>query len=359
MNNNQHNSRALNEYFAQEHGFSLLEMVIAATVFLIIMGTIFGLLRAGDQMKQVVNDRSDVVANARAVVDFMGRDVINAGSGYSKSGAVVPDDFLYDLIKIPADGDNLRDIIPAVVAGNDISTSVLSKPGEKNDLIFLTFRDLTFNNGEPVKFLDIHTVSSTPVMKTAPGGCANCKLWDVYLFESPTGKQALGIVTSANADSISLAQNNPLNMNRKIVGNVDTRSILTKCAVGELTNCFDYSPQVTAKRVFLISYSVNNKGTLIQTRYGNNSSGNATQQIDKKELAYGVEKFQVRYLMEDGSLVDDPSNGFTEPFNMNNVIQVEMRITVKSESPTNGKVKVEYINLNSTFSTRNLGYTSE
>ena len=94
----------------------------------------------------------------------------------------------------------------------------------------------------------------------------------------------------------------------------------------------------------------------MRTTYGNNTGGTASEQIQKQPLAYGVQNFQVRYLMQDGTMSDDPSQGNTTPMKMNEVVQVEITVTVKSASDQNGVITTELINVTSTFSTRNLKY---
>ncbi len=339
-----------------EDGFTLLEMVIAATIFLVVMSTIFGLLRAGNQMKDTVNERSEIATNARTVVDIIGRDIVNAGLGYSRTGAVVPDDFASDLIGVPADGNTDRELFPSIVVGNNVSSSDLSVGGEKNDKILLVYRDLNFNDGNSVEFNRYQRYYNTLRLYFSDGSCDACKNWDVYLIESPAGKQALAMVTTKYTRQVAIRIWDPLDLNRKITGSTTERSILTRCGVGETEHCFDYDPRVTAKRVFLVGYSVNQEGTLVQTTYGNNSGGTAAEQIQTKELAYGVESLQFRYLLTDGTIVDDPTSGNSNPIQANEIVEVEVSVRIKAKNTLNGKVSYERINLQSMFSTRNLRY---
>src|SRR5690348_10349302 len=89
-----------------EAGFSLIEMLIAMVVFTIIMTAIWGLLRIGNVSRNKVNDRSETIKNARVSVNSIGRDIVNAGLGFSRVGGLVPDDFAAKHLDIKKDGGN-------------------------------------------------------------------------------------------------------------------------------------------------------------------------------------------------------------------------------------------------------------
>ena len=339
----------------QESGFSLIEAIITITIFAMVLSAIFGVLRIGNLMRTSVNDRSEITANARTAINMIGKEAVNAGVGYSRIGGIVPDDFASNLLGIPQDPNTNRDLFPGIIAGDEISESDLSVNGQKNDVVAFVARDLHFNNGEPVIITDHYEPGSEPFL-IVPDGCASCNRADVYLVESSDGNQALVMATNVMADRIEINDNDPLGLNRDKYYSADQRSILTKCNVGETANCFNYTPQATAKRIFITSYSVDQTGTLIRTTYGNNPAGTIAEQIQKQPLAFGVQRFQVKYLMQDGSLVDDPSQGNTNQLKLNEVVQVEIKLTIKSETDVNGVTSTQLLNLDSTFSTRNLRY---
>ncbi len=355
-----HKSERINTA-SPEAGFSLIEAIITVVIFLIIMAAIFGVLRAGNVMRNTVSDRSEIVENARTAINFLGREAVNAGLGYSRTGAVVPDDLASDLFEIPKDPGKDRDLFPAVIAGNDIRNSSLSVSGQKNDVIVFISRDLQFNNGNHVVITDFvaNAGFAAPKLTTPLGACSACRKYDLYLIESAGGKQALAMATKTDNEKIEVDVGDPLGLNRSPFILAEERTILSKCLVGETSNCFSYSPQATAKRVFMTSYSVDADGTLIRTNYGNLSGGTAAQQIQKQPLAYGVQNFQVRYLMQDGTITDDPSNGYVDQMRLNEVVQVEINITIKSETNKEGVTSTQLINLDSTFSMRNLRYDFE
>jgi prepilin-type N-terminal cleavage/methylation domain-containing protein len=342
-----------------ESGFSLVELLIAMTIFLAVMAAVFGVLRIGLVMRNSISNRSETVNNARTAINSVGREAVNAGLGYSRTGSIVPDDFAHDLMGIEKDPGNVRDLLTGVMAGNNIKGSRLSVQGEKNDVIAFIYRDLHFNDGEPVIISGAAAVADSVVLSTPLNGCANCKKHDLYLVESADGNKALAIATAVTLNQfISLDKNGPLGLNQKANGNAEDRSILTPCGLLESSNCFKYLPQATAKKVFLMSYSVDNDGTLVRTTYGNNTAGTASEQIEKHPLAFNVQSFQVKYLMQDGTTSDDPSNKNIDQARMNDVVQVEINIKIRAEDGSTAQ-RTQLINLTSTFSTRNLRYDIE
>lgn len=345
-------------------GFSLLEMIIAVTVFLIVMSAVYGLLQIGIISRNTINNRSETITNARTAVNTVGKDIVNAGLGFSRVGGVVPDDFFTDILDLKDDNGQQRDLLTGVIAGNNVRESDLSKNGTKNDVIAFAFRDLSFNGGNSIPIIDApiaSIINNSNVLKTPTGACANCNPFDLFLIESTDGKQAIVMATAIpDTSTIVLGQDDPLNLNQPVLDlSADRRSILTKCILGNTVNCINYSAGVTAKKVYWISFSVDADGTLVRTTYGNNTGATASEQIQKHPIAYGVQNFQVRYLMQDGTITDDPAQENTLPMKMNEVVQVELSLTMQAANNEKGLTNVELINVTSTFSTRNLKYDVE
>lgn len=341
-------------------GFSLIEMLIAVTVFLIIMSAVYGLLKIGIISRNTINHRTETITNARTAVNTVGKDIVNAGLGFTRVGGIVPDGFFTSLLGTKKDSGSQRDLLTGIIAGNDVKESDLSKNGTKNDVVAFAFRDLSFNNGNAISITDAplaSIINNSIVLKTAAGACANCNPYDLYLVESTDGKQAMVMATSVpDTNTIVLGINDPLSLNQPVIENSDKRSVLVKCILGNTVNCLNYDTGVTIKKVYWISFSVEADGTLVRTSYGNNTGAGASAQIQKQPIAYGVQNFQVRYLMQDGSVTEDPAQDNKYPMKMNEVVQVEISLTIKSASGDNSVTNKDLINVTSTFSTRNLKY---
>jgi prepilin-type N-terminal cleavage/methylation domain-containing protein len=348
---------------ANQAGFSLLEMMIAVTVFLIVMSAVYGLLRIGIISRNNINNRSETLTNARTAVNSIGKDAINAGLGFTRVGGIVPDDFYTELLDLDDDNGQQRDLLTGIIAGNDVRESDLSKNGTKNDVIAFAYRDLHFNGGNSITIDDApiaSIINNSIVLKTPAGACANCNPFDLYLIESTDGKQAVVMATAIpDTNTIVLDIDDPLELNQPVIESANERSILPKCILGNTVNCLNYDAGVTAKKIHWVSFSVDADGTLVKTTYGNNTGGTAAQQIQKHPIAYGVQNFQVRYLMQDGTISDDPAQGNDFPMKMNEVVQVEIKLTIQAENNENGVTNTELVNVTSTFSTRNLKYDVE
>ena len=346
--------------FRKQDGFSLIEMLFAIVIFMVVMVAIFGVFRIGLITRNSINNRSETVASARTAINAVGREAINAGLGFSRTGSVVPDNMGYELFGIPKDPGNQRDLFTGVMAGDEVSDSDLSLPGEKNDIVAFIYRDLNWNDGDPYIIKDYDEFSNIPILDAGSGGCSICKKFDLYQIEDASGKQAMAMVTDIGFGRwIAFNDNDPLNLNRETDDPGSERSVLRPCSGASDSNCFNYDPQVTFKRIFLTSYSVDANGTLVRKTYGNNTGQPANEQIQTQELAHNVQRFQVKYLLRDGRKVDDPAEGNVNHQVMNDVVQIEIRITIQAEGNDQGVTRVDTIDLKSTFSTRNLRYDVE
>ena len=199
-----------------ESGFSLMELMVASAIFLVVMAAVFGVLQIGKISRDTINNSSETLNNARMSINAAGRDAINAGLGYSRVGGIVPDDLANSLLQLPQDTGNSRDVFTAVMAGDEINSSVLSLSGEKNDVVAFMFRDLEFNSGDPVIITGVSTANDRVDLHAASGDCASCSQYDLYLVESGNGNHALAMATQIrdSNSTIRVQTGDPLQLNR-------------------------------------------------------------------------------------------------------------------------------------------------
>jgi hypothetical protein len=98
---------------------------------------------------------------------------------------------------------------------------------------------------------------------------------------------------------------------------------------------------------------------LVRKKFGNQTGKAANEQIESRELVYGVSDFQIKYYMEDGTTVDDPSNannGRTNQIKMNSVVQVQVSITLVPSANDSQPMITTPITLKEFISTKNLRY---
>ena len=346
-----------------EGGFSLLELMIAMVLFLVVTASIYGLMQIGMYDRNRASRRTDVLKNARIAIRMIGSDVLNAGLGYNRTGAVVPDNFNSTLLGVPPDVDGNRDMLTAVIAGNDLFQNNLNA---NTDMIAFAYRDVDFNGGNVINLLGVSAVSGSPTVPRLTAntstGAAAAQPYDLYLVESDTS-QVLIMATAVNGSTtIDAAPTDPLGLNQALNGTGNLGSVLRQCTSSSDTNCTTYS--ATVKRVFLVSYKVKPDGTLVRTIYGNNTGAASTAQIQELPLAYNVQDFQIKYVLNDGTTTDNPSvgpDGIVGTADdswqgFNNIRQVMITISVQSTDLDEKTKKPESITMTSTFATRNMEY---
>ena len=348
-----------------ENGFTLLELLIAMVIFLIVTTSIYGLLSMGTISKNRTSRRSDVLKNARSAIHIIGRDALNAGLGYHKTGAIVPDGFISETLRLPADRNNTRDLLTSVIAGNDIFSNDLQN--ENTDTIAFAYRDQNFNSGDAIG-LDRSVAgtsdSTIRLQLNSTSNTNNINKYDLVLVESDTTQAAVIVSDVIDNKNVDFATTDPLMINQNRTGTGINRSILRECddANGIVDNCTRNINSL--KRFFWVSYEVKENGTLVRKTYGNNTGGTADQQVRERPLAYNVSNLQFSYVLENGTVTDDPGAGpdgiagtnddTPELFNL--IRQITVTVEVQSTEDDEQTGRPDTITLQGTFSTRNLEY---
>jgi len=349
-----------------ESGFSLVEMIVAMIVFMIIIGTIYGLLQIGLIDRNRASRRSDVLKNARAAMHLISRDALNAGLSYNKSGAIVPDDFIATRLGLPPDVDAERDVLTSIIGGNDLFLNILSADANvRTDLIAFAYRDSDFNGSNVISLINAGAPSGAPAtvrLQSQPGEARNAKGFDLYLVESDSTQVAVMATGVPSTSAIDIAPGDPLGINQPLNGAGSGVSLLQRCTATITENCTTYVASV--KRFFWVAYKVKSDGTLVRMTFGNNTGAPAAEQIQEMPVAYNIEDFQITYVLEDGSTTDNPAAGADgiagtaddTPGNFNLVRQITVTIKVQATESDEQLGKPDSITLTGTFSTRNLEY---
>jgi hypothetical protein len=308
--------------------------------------------------------------NARVAIHLIGRDALNAGFGYHRRGAVVPDNFMSSTFGVPADADTERDMLTSVVAGNNLFTNDLQTVSTaRTDIIGFAYRDIDFSSGQAMELENVSAPAGTPStarlktkLSTGFTSATSAKKYDLYLIESDTSQIAMMATDIPSTNQIDGALADPLGMNQALNGTGNSGSVLRKCTSSADENCTTYL--ATAKKFNLVSYRVKQDGTLVRIIYGNNTGAASDQQKQELPLAYNVEDLQFEYVLENGTVTDNPSAGpdgvigtvddEAEDFNL--IRQITVTIKVQSTEFDEQTKKPVTISLTATFSARNLEY---
>lgn len=363
-----------------EQGFSVVELLIAMVIFLVITGAIYGLLEVGRIDRNRSSRRADVLKNARVAVHLIGRDALNAGLSYHRNGAVTPDNFVANLLGVPADPDLDRDLLTSIVAGNNIYPNNLNAdPAVRTDSVSFAFRDMDFNPdltrppalqvGRLVMLRNVSSPAGSPnvprVETLDATGAAVAQRHHLYLVESDTTQVAVMATGVPSLNRIDAAPGDPLGLNQALNGAGANGSVLRQCIDQNDENCTTYVASM--KRFFLVQYRVKPDGTLVRVVFGNNVGAPDTEQIQEQPLAYNVEDFQVEYVLKDGTVTDSPTaysngpdgipgTGDETPDQLNMIRQITIRIRVQSTETDEQTGRRESLSLTATFATRNMEY---
>lgn len=343
-----------------ESGFSMVELIVSMVLFLGITGSIWGLLQVAQQGRATTNLKVPLTKTVRLGLNVVGRDTYNAGFGYPVSSTVVlPDNRISLLLGIPADVDATRDTVPPIIAGNNITLNAFNTTaGVRTDQVTFLFKDTAFNlignAGPPDRRIPQPLSINGPTpgagfsqIIPVSGSNASCSANDLYLITGGT-RSTLGVATGlVGANSIRFADADVLGLN--LSGSPDSIDGVTTPA--------------SIQKVQMVTYFVTPDGTLTRRQHVNAPPAIPVVGWVDEPLVYGVENFQIQYVMNNGALSDNPSagpdgiagNGDDTPNNLALVRQIRYTVSVRSsEVDRNNQPYRE--TMTSTFSTRNLGY---
>lgn len=335
-------------------GFSMIELVVSMAIFLIVSASVFGLLQVARQSKSIVNENSSLNKNVRLALSIVGRDTYNAGFGYPlRNTVVLPDNRLSTLLGIPNDSDTSRDTIAPIIAGNNLTLNTYNTVANvRTDQITMLFKDATFNPvGGVSQTLSINaaTTTGTGIDEIVPISGSNtlCRVNDLYLISGNTGS-TLGVSTALSGTNIVQFSNGDV-LGFNLTGTTGPLRAITVPA--------------TIQRVRMITYFVTADGTFTRREYVNVPAATPAVGFVDEPLIYGVENLQIQYVMDDGSISDNPSagpNGIPgdaddTPTNLAAVRQVRFSVSVRSTELNSANQPYRF-SQTATFSTRNLGY---
>ena len=336
---------------AGEEGFTM-ELVVSMIIFMIVTGSIYGVLQVAQQSRSTVSSQVQLSKSVRLGLNLVGRDTYSAGYGYPlKNAVILRDNRVATRLGVPADTDTSRDTVPPIIAGDNITLNTFNEtPSIRTDQVTFLFKDSSFNpvgtaGSEVSRPLTITAVSATADQLTVTDG-SKCRINDLFLITGSGGQFTLGMVTNIVGNIVWFANADVLGFNNPGAAN-ELRSI---------------NP-VNMLRVKMVTYFVAADGTLTRREFANVPPPAVAVASVDEPLVYGVEDFQIKYVMENGTLVDNPSAGADgiagtpddDQARLEAVRQIRFTVNARTlERNSRGELLRE--NMTSTFSTKNLGY---
>jgi prepilin-type N-terminal cleavage/methylation domain-containing protein len=208
-----------------QHGFSLLELMIASIIGLFLMVAMTSVFRQVTAAAFTITQRAETQQNMRAGIELMAKDISLAGAGLPNGGLQLPSATPIKIAcnqggtcYVPAatypNGNYMTGIIPGFGNGVENSAVISSAPAAVNDSITSIYADYNFslNNFKftfPPAASTPATVSlvavpnaSLPTNILAPGGL---NVGDLLLFSVQNAGTGVGAPNGQGTSSVQIA----------------------------------------------------------------------------------------------------------------------------------------------------------
>lgn len=335
-------------------GFTLLEMLLAATLTIVMLGLAFMLTGQLLNISAEATSTSEMNQNLRAAADLISQDLTMAASGIPIGGLPLPSGANSNPVLRPgpsgADFPASYGVIPAVTPGyglgpnqtfGDADTEYQNGAETNSDELTILAVDplSTINecsNPAPIHSCPLTSVSATQAtfdattnMGTGPEAIS---AGDLLMFENSNGA-AVAMVTAVSGHVVTMAAGDPLGLNQPTA------------AAGSLASIVGGSPPTTAYRLEMISYYLN---------FANPALPALMRQYNDQapmKVADGITGLQFTYDLSDGVTIDQRT--VTQP---NQIRKVNFVISARSQNKSQKTQQYYTDTLATAVMIRNLEY---
>jgi prepilin-type N-terminal cleavage/methylation domain-containing protein len=284
----------------REAGFTLVEILVAVSLMLIVMAATLQTLTTAINTTQGITMMADTQENLRAGMNYISRDLIQAGEGVPQNGITIPNNGTTSALNRP--GPNTTTFptawttLPAVIPGYQLGPTTTTS-GVATDTVTIIYADSTLVNNvtaTSTNWLNKYPInsSSCPNGSIVTAGTTTTVKFDTNCVNISTGNTALHVgdlimlqnnntltndmsATATNQDATDSNGHNALlyvsavnlasNQIQFIAGdpfglNNSGLSTGTITAIQSATNT--YGNPVTATRLWMITYYVDNTNPL-------------------------------------------------------------------------------------------------
>lgn len=348
----------------REEGFSLIELLVAVSILVLIVGATLAALTQGLQATQGVTLMADTQENLRAGLNYMVRDLVQAGESIPQGGIPLPNT-VAGVVNInepspptlayqfPANSTVLPAITPGFSQGLLTATPNPNVPGNtllgpnRTDMITMIYADNSLIDntipGSP------RTLNESPIyLAAAPldPGCPNGQIaangssvtfdincinintgntglhaGDLIMFQNPKGV-TLQCITAVAGQVVQFAAGDPYKLNQTGLPN----GTLANTAVPAGSGSY---PPTTATRIWMVTYYIdsntNPQNPMLMRQVNFNPA---------VEVAEGIENLNVTYDIVDAVATAPPVNApqIIAPDTPNQIRKVNLLLAARSEA---------------------------
>jgi type II secretory pathway pseudopilin PulG len=329
----------------REQGFGMVEALIAATLFIVLMAATLGSLNDALGVNERTNLMTDLEQNLRAGMNLMVQDFIQAGWGIPTGGVPIPSGAgALNVIRPGPPGTNFT-FSPEVTiscvnpgadmgpVGNGRTTDIVNILYADNQLFHMALTAIAAN-GVSVTVSAATPISGDPAITAVTEG-------DLILFNNPNGT-ALQYVSRVNNQTIFFNAGDPFGLNQP--GKDGSVTSLQNGGV---------FPQTTASRVWLVTYylDMTTDPTMPRLiRRVNNRPGQV--------VALVLEDLQLSYDLVDGVTNPTDVKTPTAPNSNNQIRKANVFLSGRSSSTVRNTNNYLYRNLTTQISLRSLAFVN-
>lgn len=286
-----------------ERGFTLAELMIATALSIIMLGAAFHFFDDLESLTEVAGVMTEVNQSLRASVDLMSRDAYQAGAQIPIGGIPLPNGTGASPVRRPGPGTNFfpvasdGGVLPAITPGYQFSGTI---DGKISDEITMTMVDVAWAQQAPMAIASITNApapSSGYIVIVAAGiniasGPYQVNIGDFYMFSTPGGLSALGLVTGVVPTTNTIEfEADALDLNQQCGGTSGCGG-----TIDSLEQSGAYPAGMALVKVDVVSYYLDNTNAAnpyqLMRILGNNTPN---------PVAYGINWLQVTYDLSSGA----------------------------------------------------------
>ncbi len=304
----------------REQGFSLTELLIAATISIVLLGVTMGSLNDSFGLNEKATQIADLEQNMRAGMNFLVQDFVNAGWGIPTGGIPIPSGPGAVAVRRPGPPGMNYTFSPNVTIAAVNPGAALGPlgTGRATDMVNILFAD----NLLPLNQTPLDSISANGSRVTVNAGTPitdvnnEIRDGDLIAFSNASGN-TLQYVTRVAGQVIFFDSNDPLNLNQPAASQGNIMQLQSGGVF----------PPTTATRVWLVTYYLDvttDPETPRLIRRINDRPGDV--------VALVLEDLQLSYDLVDG--VTNPTNikTPTAPNSPNQIRKVSLFLAGRSSS---------------------------